>query len=70
MSYVLLDDGSGKSVGNGDGRVNKGESVDLKILLVNKAKTKLTNGRITMRMLTSSPGVRLTREISFSFPPN
>ncbi|MGH7428627.1 MAG: caspase family protein, partial [Candidatus Methylomirabilaceae bacterium] len=34
-SYQIIDDGSGKSVGNSDGRIQKGEAVDLLITLKN-----------------------------------
>ena len=34
-TYQILDDGSGNSVGNGDGRIQKGEAVDLLITLKN-----------------------------------
>ena len=34
-NYQILDDGSGQSVGNGDGRIQKGEAVDLLLTLRN-----------------------------------
>ena len=34
-SYQVIDDGSGNSVGNGDGRIQKGESVDLLVIVKN-----------------------------------
>src|SRR5204863_6678463 len=34
-SYQILDDGSGNSAGNGDGRIQKGEAVDLALTIKN-----------------------------------
>jgi hypothetical protein len=34
-SYQIIDDGSGNSIGNGDGRIQKGESVDLLVTIKN-----------------------------------
>ncbi len=42
-NYQILDDGSGKSVGNGDGRIQKGEAVDLLFTLRNVGSVSATN---------------------------
>ena len=49
-NYKVFDDGSGQSVGNGDGRIQKGEAVDLLVTLRNvgtvpakKTRVEITN---------------------------
>ncbi len=42
-NYQILDDGSGRSVGNGDGRIQKGEAVDLLLTLRNVGAVTATN---------------------------
>ena len=38
-TYQIIDDGSGNSVGNGDGRIQKGEAVDLLLTVKNVGQT-------------------------------
>lgn len=42
-NYQIVDDGSGQSVGNGDGRIQKGEAVDLLLTLRNVGPVPATN---------------------------
>ena len=42
-NYQILDDGSGQSVGNGDGRIQKGEAVDLLLTLRNVSTVPAKN---------------------------
>ena len=42
-NYQILDDGSGRSVGNGDGRIQKGEAVDLLLTLRNVGTVSAKN---------------------------
>ena len=42
-NYQIVDDGSGQSVGNGDGRIQKGEAVDLLVTLRNVGPVPATN---------------------------
>ncbi len=51
-TYQVIDDGSGKSVGNGDGRVQKGEAVDLLLTLKNvgPVAAQQTSAEVTSRV--------------------
>jgi uncharacterized protein YgiM (DUF1202 family) len=42
-NYQIVDDGSGQSVGNGDGRIQKGEAVDLLVTLRNVGPAPASN---------------------------
>ena len=42
-NYQIVDDGSGQSVGNGDGRIQKGEAVDLLVTLRNVGPVPASN---------------------------
>ena len=42
-NYQIVDDGSGQSVGNGDGRIQKGEAVDLLVTLRNVGPVPAAN---------------------------
>jgi len=42
-NYQIVDDGSGRSVGNGDGRIQKGEAVELLVTLRNVGPVPATN---------------------------
>ena len=55
-NYQILDDGSGQSVGNGDGRIQKGEAVDLLFTLRNVGPVPAPN---TWVELTNAPGQHL-----------
>ncbi len=55
-NYKILDDGSGKSVGNGDGRMQKGEAVDLLLTLRNVGIVPAPN---TWAELTNAEGQHL-----------
>ncbi len=52
-NYQILDDGSGQSVGNGDGRIQKGEAVDLLLTLRNVGPVIAPNTWVEM---TNGPG--------------
>jgi Tol biopolymer transport system component/uncharacterized protein YgiM (DUF1202 family) len=58
-TYQIIDDGSGKSVGNGDGRIQKGEAVDLLLTVKNVGSVAAQQ---TVAEITSSPtqGLRIT----------
>ena len=56
-THQLLDDGTGQSVGNGDGRIQKGEAVD--VLLTIKNVGPVTAQRMTVDL--SLPGFRDAR---------
>jgi WD40 repeat protein len=47
-NYQILDDGSGQSVGNGDGRIQKGEAVDLLLTLRNVGSVIAPNTWVEM----------------------
>ena len=47
-NYQILDDGSGQSVGNGDGRIQKGEAVDLLLTLRNVGSVPAPNTWVEM----------------------
>jgi len=51
-TYQVIDDGSGKSVGNGDGRIQKGEAVDLLLTLKNvgPVAAQQTSAEVTSRV--------------------
>ncbi len=51
-TYQIIDDGSGNSVGNGDGRIQKGEAVDLLLTLKNvgPVAAQQTSAEITSRV--------------------
>ncbi|MCG3158745.1 MAG: hypothetical protein DKINENOH_05389 [bacterium] len=45
-TYQVIDDGTGKSVGNGDGKIQKGETIDLIIRILNSGKIDARNVRV------------------------
>ena len=51
-TYQIIDDGSGNSVGNGDGRIQKGEAVDLLLTLKNVGSiaAQYTHAEVTSRV--------------------
>jgi uncharacterized protein YgiM (DUF1202 family) len=55
-NYQILDDGSGQSVGNGDGRIQKGEAVDLLLTLRNVGSVPAPNTWVEM---TNAPDQQL-----------
>ena len=55
-NFQIIDDGTGHSVGNGDGRVQKGEAVDLLLTLRNIGKAPAPD---TWVEITNSPGQNL-----------
>ena len=55
-NYQILDDGSGQSVGNGDGRIQKGEAVDLLLTLRNVGPVSAKN---TLVEIANSQGQHL-----------
>jgi uncharacterized protein YgiM (DUF1202 family) len=55
-NYQILDDGSGQSVGNGDGRIQKGEAVDLLLTLRNVGSVLAPNTWVEM---TNAPDQHL-----------
>ncbi|MCI0408046.1 MAG: FecR domain-containing protein, partial [Acidobacteria bacterium] len=66
-TYQIVDDGSGNSVGNGDGRIQKGEAVDLLVTLKNVGPVAAqdTRAELTSRV---SQGLSI-REGSIDFGP-
>lgn len=52
-NYQIIDDGSGQSVGNGDGRIQKGEAIDLLLTLRNVGAVSARN---TWAEVTTLPG--------------
>ena len=58
-SYQIVDDNSGNSVGNGDGRIQKGEAVDLLFTVANVGKGK--TGNIIVDIRTPLDGVRINK---------
>jgi len=55
-NYQIIDDGSGQSVGNGDGLIQKGEAIDLLITLRNVGAVPAPN---TWAEVTTAPGQHL-----------
>ncbi len=57
-TYQVLDDGSGKSVGNGDGRVQTGEAVDVLLTVKNVGTVVAQNTTIDLAV-PPTPGLKL-----------
>lgn len=66
-TYQVVDDGSGQSVGNGDGRVQTGEAVDLLLTIKNVGAVLAQNTTVELTP-PHTPGLRLDRS-TLSFGP-
>lgn len=57
-NYIVVDDFTGKSMGNGDGRIHKGETIELLIGVLNIGKGKAENVNVEIKSLVKE-GLRL-----------
>ncbi|VTR98436.1 protein kinase domain-containing protein [Tuwongella immobilis] len=60
VSYRIINDDSGNSVGNGDGQPKRGETVDVAVTIRNQTGESLRNVRVTMQPVTVPTGVSIS----------
>jgi hypothetical protein len=65
FSYRVIDDGSGGSAGNGDGRIQKGEGVDIHLTIKNAGTAEAQN--VSGKLSTAVSGDIQLYQPTFSF---
>lgn len=61
-SVRIYDDGSGNSVGNGDGRIQPGEAIDLELTLVHAGEGEVRGLSVTVAV--GAPAVHLLKDVA------